>query len=84
MMTININGNPYDSLEEACKTMFQEAATNPDCTNLVWAYQDYTGCVFVGGGVKLYIQMEPMARESVPTRAESMRESSNTKAISCM
>ena len=51
MMTINLNGKSFDSLEEACKAMFQEAATNPDCTNLVWAYQDYTGCVFVGGKV---------------------------------
>ena len=50
-MTININGKSFDSFEEACKAMFQEAATKPDCTNLVWTYQDYTGCVFVGGKV---------------------------------
>ena len=50
MMTINLNGKSFDSLEEACKAMFKEAATNPDCTNLVWAYQDYR-CVFVGGKV---------------------------------
>ena len=48
-MTFNINGKSFDNMEEMSREMFQDAATNPDCTNLVWEYQDYTGCVFVRG-----------------------------------
>ena len=45
MMIFNINGKTFDNIEEMSREMFNDAATNPDCTNLVWEYQDYTGCV---------------------------------------
>lgn len=51
MITFNINGKTFDNIEEMSREMFNDAATNPDCTNLVWEYQDYTGCVFIGGKI---------------------------------
>ena len=51
MMTFNINGKSFDNVEEMSREMFNEAATNPECDTLVWAYQDYVGCAFVGGRV---------------------------------
>lgn len=51
MMTLNINGKSFDNVEEMSREMFNEAATNPECDTLVWAYQDYVGCAFVGGRV---------------------------------
>lgn len=58
MMTFNINGGSYDDPIEYCKAMCQEAATNPDCTHLVWSYKDFTECVFLRGrrrGRTLYL-----------------------------
>lgn len=49
MMTFNINGKSFNNMEEMSREMFNEAATNPECDTLVWAYQDYVGCAFVGG-----------------------------------
>lgn len=49
MMTFNINGKSFDNMEEISRDMFNEAATNPECDTIVWAYQDYVGCAFVGG-----------------------------------
>lgn len=51
MITFNINGKSFDNVEEMSREMFNEAATNPECDTLVWAYQDYVGCAFVGGRV---------------------------------
>lgn len=51
MMTFNINGKSFDNMEEMSREMFNEAATNPECDTLIWAYQDYVGCAFVGGRV---------------------------------
>lgn len=51
MMTFNINGKSFDNVEEMSREMFNEAATNPECDTLVWAYQDYLRCAFVGGRV---------------------------------
>lgn len=48
-MTFNINGKTFNDMEEMSREMFNEAATNPECDTLVWAYQDYAGCAFVGG-----------------------------------
>ena len=48
-MTFNINGKTFNDMEEMSMEMFNEAATNPECDTLVWAYQDYVGCAFVGG-----------------------------------
>lgn len=48
-MTFNINGKSFDNMEEMSREMFNEAATNLECDTLVWAYQDYVGCAFVGG-----------------------------------
>lgn len=51
MMTFNINGKSFDNVEEMSREMFNDAATNPECNTLVWAYQDYVGCAFVGGKI---------------------------------
>ena len=47
-MTFNINGKSFDNVEEMSREMFNDATTNPECDTLVWAYQDYVGCAFVG------------------------------------
>lgn len=51
MMKFNINGKSFDNMEEMSREMFNDAATNPECDTLVWAYQDYVGCTFVGGRI---------------------------------
>lgn len=37
MMTININGKSFDSFEEVCKVMFQDAATDPEYETLYFS-----------------------------------------------
>ena len=51
MMTFNYNGKTFDNIEEMSKAMFNEAATNPDCTNLVWEYGNFSNLTIVGGRI---------------------------------
>lgn len=51
MMTFNINGKSFDNMEEMQKEIFNEAATNPDCTNLVWEYGNISNLTIVGGRI---------------------------------
>ena len=49
MVIFNYNGKTFDKIEEMSKAMFNEAATDPDCTNLVWEYGNISNLTIVGG-----------------------------------
>ena len=51
MMTFIYNGKSFDNVEEMSKAMFNEAATDPDCTNLVWEYGNISNLTIVGGRI---------------------------------
>lgn len=51
MVTFIYNGKSFDNVEEMSKAMFNEAATNPDCTNLVWEYGNISNLTIVGGRI---------------------------------
>lgn len=47
----NFNGKTYKDAKEMGKALFNEAKTDPNCTNLVWEYQTFSNCTFVGGKI---------------------------------
>ena len=51
MVIFNYNGKTFDNVEEMSKAMFNEAATDPDCTNLVWEYGNISNLTIVGGRI---------------------------------
>ena len=51
MVIFNYNGKSFDNVEEMSKAMFNEAATDPDCTNLVWEYGNISNLTIVGGRI---------------------------------
>lgn len=51
MVIFNYNGKTFDNIEEMSKAMFNEAATDPDCTNLVWEYGNISNLTIVGGRI---------------------------------
>ena len=51
MVIFNFNGKAFDNIEEMSRAMFNEAATNPDCTNLVWEYGNISNLTIVGGRI---------------------------------
>ena len=51
MVIFNYNGKTFDNIEEMSKAMFNDAATDPDCTNLVWEYGNISNLTIVGGRI---------------------------------
>ena len=51
MVTFIYNGKSLDNMKEMQKEIFNEAATNPDCTNLVWEYGNISNLTIVGGRI---------------------------------
>lgn len=51
MVIFNYNGKTFDNIEEMSRAMFNDAATNPDCTNLVWEYGNISNLTIVGGRI---------------------------------
>lgn len=48
-MVFNYKGKTYTNAKEFGRAMFQEVASDPNNTNLVWEYQEFVNCTFIDG-----------------------------------
>lgn len=48
-MVFNYKGKTYTNAKEFGRAMFEDAASDPNNTTIVWEYKEFVNCTFING-----------------------------------